>query len=115
MRRSKQQFRNTCGYRDCAIGEYNQQWKHIDYIFLYKMPTDLSPNLHTEKCNELIELLKQCRSDHPFRKFFGICNSAYHQMTKCLKEERLARRARNFEKSIEMKRKWKEMSEESQE
>ncbi|XP_044272746.1 COX assembly mitochondrial protein 2 homolog [Tribolium madens] len=69
------------------------------------MHTDLSQHLHSEKCNELIRLLQECHNEHPFRKFVGYCNSLDHQMTKCLKEERLARRQRNFEKSKEMKEK----------
>ncbi|KAJ8983543.1 hypothetical protein NQ317_006588 [Molorchus minor] len=73
------------------------------------MHTDLSPHLHTEKCNELVEMLRQCHVDHPIGKFFGFCNSFDHQMTKCMKAERLARRAKNIEKSNDMKRKLREI------
>ncbi|XP_018561804.1 COX assembly mitochondrial protein 2 homolog [Anoplophora glabripennis] len=79
------------------------------------MHTDLSPHLHTEKCNIMINLLMECRREHPFRKFVGFCNSFYHQMTKCLKEERLARRARNYEKSLEMKKKFRKPKKEDTE
>lgn len=71
------------------------------------MHPDLSSHLHSDKCNELIQLLKQCHDDHPFRKFIGICNSEDAQMLRCLKEERIARRNLNRQKSDEMKKRWR--------
>ncbi|KAJ8923843.1 hypothetical protein NQ315_010425 [Exocentrus adspersus] len=60
------------------------------------MHTDLSPHLHSEKCNELIQLLQQCRKDYPFLRLFGKCSPEYSKMVKCLKEERLIRRQKKF-------------------
>lgn len=72
------------------------------------MHTDLSTHLHSNKCNELIQLLQQCHEDNPLRKFFGYCNHEDTQVLRCLKQERLARRDLNRKKSEEMKRRWKE-------
>ncbi|RZB39632.1 Cmc1 domain containing protein [Asbolus verrucosus] len=69
------------------------------------MHTDLSPHLHGEQCNDLIKILRDCHAEHPFGKFIGFCNGADSAMTRCLKEERLKRRQRNYEKSMETKRK----------
>ncbi|KAH1022920.1 COX assembly mitochondrial protein 2 homolog [Dendroctonus ponderosae] len=63
------------------------------------MHTDLSAHLHSDKCNELIKLLRQCRIDYPARQLLGKCDHEYIEMTKCLKAERIARRQRSIEQS----------------
>lgn len=69
------------------------------------MHPDLSPHLHTDKCNRLISLLKQCHEEFAFRKFIGKCNTPYSKMVRCLKEERIARSAQNRRKAQERVRK----------
>ncbi|KAG8563135.1 hypothetical protein GDO81_015953 [Engystomops pustulosus] len=48
---------------------------------------DLSPHLHTEECNVIINLLKQCHLDNKFLKYFGQCNEIDREMRKCLRKE----------------------------
>lgn len=76
------------------------------------MHTDLSAHLHSDKCNDLIQLLQKCHDEHPFRKFLGYCNHEDAEMLRCLKQERLARRDQNRIKSEEMKKRWRMNAEE---
>ncbi|XP_056646458.1 COX assembly mitochondrial protein 2 homolog [Diorhabda carinulata] len=76
------------------------------------MHTDLAPHLHSDNCNELIKLLQQCHNENPFLRIFGKCNSEDHRMVMCLKQERLQRRKRNYQKSLETKEKLRKMFEE---
>uniref|UniRef100_A0AC35G4Z3 COX assembly mitochondrial protein n=1 Tax=Panagrolaimus sp. PS1159 TaxID=55785 RepID=A0AC35G4Z3_9BILA len=59
------------------------------------MQPDLSPHLHTVECNMLIDLLKRCNKDHPFKRYFGECSYWDEAVWQCTKKERIWRRDHN--------------------
>ncbi|XP_063294940.1 COX assembly mitochondrial protein 2 homolog isoform X1 [Pelobates fuscus] len=59
----------------------------------------LSPHLHTDECNVIINMLKQCHLDNKFLKYFGQCNDINREMLKCLKKEYESKRDQNRAKS----------------
>ncbi|XP_025407931.1 COX assembly mitochondrial protein 2 homolog [Sipha flava] len=64
------------------------------------MHPDLSPHLHTNECNTFTFEYKDCTEKHRFLKFLGRCDDAYNRMVHCFHLERLAKRQKNYEKSM---------------
>lgn len=54
---------------------------------LREMHPALIPELHP-LCGKYMEALKQCRKEHPFRKYVGVCSEITWDLSLCLKEEK---------------------------
>ncbi|CAM6017358.1 unnamed protein product [Sphagnum balticum] len=56
-------------------------------------------------CALIIENFKKCHEDHPFQKFFGVCNDLKIELDRCFREEKAEKRKVNFEASKQFKEK----------
>ncbi|KAI0878931.1 cytochrome c oxidase biogenesis protein Cmc1-like protein [Hypoxylon argillaceum] len=80
----------------------------------------MHPHLHTKDntaCEEIMTALEDCHAQGFLWKSMGMCNDAKHQVTLCLRAERLKRTAANREaakiKREKIKKVWSEIDENS--
>mmetsp|Transcript_11436 Transcript_11436/g.20695 ORF Transcript_11436/g.20695 Transcript_11436/m.20695 type:complete len:82 (+) Transcript_11436:57-302(+) len=66
------------------------------------MHPNLAPHLHPS-CQEIVKQLKDCHSNNPLGKFFGVCNEARLELDACLTKEALVRRDINYHNAMEEK------------
>uniref|UniRef100_A0AC34R354 COX assembly mitochondrial protein n=1 Tax=Panagrolaimus sp. JU765 TaxID=591449 RepID=A0AC34R354_9BILA len=59
------------------------------------MLPDLSPHLHTEECNKLVEIMRRCFDEHPLKRYFGACSIWDEAVWQCTHMERIWRRSNN--------------------
>lgn len=48
---------------------------------------------------QAIEALIQCHNDHPYAKFWGVCNEQKWALDRCFREEKVINRKKNLEKA----------------
>ncbi|KAM7072880.1 COX assembly mitochondrial protein 2 homolog [Molossus nigricans] len=78
------------------------------------MHLDLSPHLHTEECNILINLLKECHKNMIIMNFFGYCNDLEWKMRKCFKNDYMEKRTKSREHGNAMRKRLHNPPEESE-
>eukprot|EP00940_MAST-03C_sp_MAST-3C-sp2_P002235 g2235.t1 len=63
----------------------------------------MHPPLHRPHpdCAEFVKALERCHAEKPFLKFLGACNDAKRAMDMCFREEKIAKRNKNFMKAKE--------------
>ena len=71
------------------------------------MHPNLAEHLHSEECREVIAALHQCHTDHPCRKFLGICNDLKRALNKCLQKEYEVKQKQNYKESVDRKERYK--------
>ncbi|PWN93949.1 UPF0287-domain-containing protein [Acaromyces ingoldii] len=62
----------------------------------------MHPHLANDKklhCGELIQRLQECHEHGFWNRLLGSCNGIKEELNQCLREERIARTARNREES----------------
>ena len=74
------------------------------------MHPNLADHLHSEECRKVIEQLRKCHAEHPYRKFLGACNDFKRALNDCLYKEYKESQKANLEQARKKKELYKKMN-----
>ena len=74
------------------------------------MHPNLADHLHNEECRKVIEQLRKCHAEYPYRKFLGACNDFKRALNDCLHKEYKERQKANLEQARKKKELYKKMN-----
>mmetsp|Transcript_17762 Transcript_17762/g.35052 ORF Transcript_17762/g.35052 Transcript_17762/m.35052 type:complete len:85 (+) Transcript_17762:146-400(+) len=59
-------------------------------------------------CQHVIDALRNCHEENPYKKFFGVCNEPKAALDKCFKAEKEVIRKANADKARESRKRFEE-------
>lgn len=76
------------------------------------MHPSLAPHLHGDECKQVIEALRKCHADHPYKKFVGACNELKRALDACLYREYTTLQKKNLQQAYAVREKYQRLNRE---